>query len=515
MLGFWSEVETSETRYDERDRRGRLRNIVGALFGTPGRSAVTSAAALFFVVLGYVVLLPSGIFDDNEFVPTPWEEWGIPGDPPAERPLISEWFDQSTIWQEAERLREMSGVRRAVDLLPEDAEVSEEDFAKALALLEAQAEAAIELTRVAADYSLWSLSEAPNFDISAVNVPIGEIQRAFHRLISMSLAGEQTGREAGEWLDHYGAFIAALLPLGDSSQNGNVVVHIVASNFFYCVEELIARQDGRASDVFANLRRHLATIEKSSVNGIARATYGSAREGGLWLKEHAVPGRAWADPVAAARDLGIYFDFLEDLPVWLGWAEAPAYWWAVSRVQQNRTKALLEDYYREQVQWLQLPASERLASDRADALGWREFLDPRPNAIGERIVSDYELGYIQVLGRRELLTRTTANMLDTTLAIAQWREAGGGPGLPATLAELVPEFLDGIPVDALSGEPLGYDAARGMLWAVGIDGVDSGGVRPVTFRALIHELHREGGSGTLDLWRIFQIEPDNGARDVE
>lgn len=476
---------------------------------------MTSAAALFFVVLGYVVLLPSGIFDDNEFVPIPWEEWGIPGDPPAERPLISEWFDQSPTWQEAERLREVSGVRYAVDLLPEDEELSEEDFAKALALLQAQAEAGIELTRVAADYSLWSLSEASNFDISAVYVPIAEMQRAFHKLTRMSLAGEQTGREAGEWLDHYGAFIAALMPLGDSSLGGFVWIHADAWSFFNCVEELIARRDERDCDVFANLRRHLATIEQSSVNGIVKATYGSAREDGLWLKEYGAPGRAWADPVAAARDLGIRFDFLEDLPDWLEWAKAPAYWWAVSRVQQNRTKALLEDYYREQAQWLQLPPSERLASDRADAPGWREFLDPRPNAMGERLVMDFERGPIQVLGRRELLTRTTANMLDTTLAIAQWREAGGGSGLPATLADLVPEFLDGIPVDAFNGEPLGYDAARGMLWSVGIDGVDSGGFRPVTFRALIRELRREGGSGTLDLWHVFQIEPDGEGGDAE
>ncbi len=503
-------MECSETARDKDAQRNRLREIFGVFFGTPGRSAATSAAAVVLVIVGYVILLPSGLFDDSEFVPTPWEEWGIPGDPPTERPLITEWFDQSPTWQEAERLSAMPGVEEAVNRLAEDDDLSEEDFAKALALLQARGEAGIELTRVASNYSLGLLSEPSDDDYLRANRPVREVAWTLYQLTSISLTGERTGREAEEWLEHFGEFVVSVMPLGESSLINNLSVHWTAGRFFDCALEWIPRQGGYESNVVVNLREQVATLEQGSFDGIMRAFYGEAQYSRHWLDERVGPGRAWTD----RGELGMYFDLSADFPNWLGWLEVPANWWMLARVQQNMTKAVIEERYRDSAQWLQLPPSERLTLDARNAPGWREFLDPRPNAIGERILASYVPETIQRTGRQMLATQTAATMVDIALAIAQWQAAGGGPGLPATLDELVPEFLDGIPIDPFSGRPFGYAAVRGVLWSVGMDGVDTGGKRPEEHRALTSEL-REGRSGTLDLWHVFQIEPDGGAEETE
>ncbi len=524
-------METSETVHDKNAQRNHLREIFGVFFGTPGRSAATSAAALFLVVVGYVILLPSGLFDDREFVPTPWEEWNIPGDPPTERPLITKWFGQSPIWQEAERLSAMPGVEEAVIWMPvseerlsENDKLSEEDFSKAMALLQARAEAGVEFAKVAPHYSLGSMMEPSVGSYFRASNAVQAISRSLDILTRMALIGEHTGREAQEWLEHYGEFAASMMPLGESGFISNVVVHhAIAAMFFECVLEWIPSQGDHDSDVVASLRRHLSALERSSIDGIARAAYGEAQVGGRSFDERAGPGKAWAAPRETARELAIGFGFLMELPAWLEWLESPANWWAVARVQRNKTKALLEKRCREQVEWLQLPPSERMASaglevpDFHEVLGpfsWREFLDPRPNAIGERVLAGYAPEITQRNGRRGLATGTAATMVDIALAMAQWQAAGGGPGLPATLDELVPEFLDGIPIDPFSGRPFGYDAVRGVLWSVGMDGVDTGGKRPEEHGALTSEL-LEGRSGTLDLWHVFQIEPDGGAEETE
>ncbi len=67
-----------------------LREVRDALFGTAGRAAVTCGVLLVLTAFGYLVLLPSGVFDEREFSPTPWEEWGLPGEPPSPSPPLSE-----------------------------------------------------------------------------------------------------------------------------------------------------------------------------------------------------------------------------------------------------------------------------------------------------------------------------------------------------------------------------------------------------------------------------------------
>ncbi|MBC8352422.1 MAG: hypothetical protein H8E66_10570 [Planctomycetes bacterium] len=65
---------------------------------------------------------------------------------------------------------------------------------------------------------------------------------------------------------------------------------------------------------------------------------------------------------------------------------------------------------------------------------------------------------------------------DTSLAIEMYRRVNGK--LPQTLAELVPEFMDIVPIDPMDGDPLRYVVNDDgyMLYSVGRNQVDDGGV---------------------------------------
>ena len=50
--------------------------------------------------------------------------------------------------------------------------------------------------------------------------------------------------------------------------------------------------------------------------------------------------------------------------------------------------------------------------------------------------------------------------------------------LPETLDELVPDYLDRVPLDDMDGQPIRYDPAGKILYSIGVDLVDNGGSDP-------------------------------------
>jgi hypothetical protein len=75
-------------------------------------------------------------------------------------------------------------------------------------------------------------------------------------------------------------------------------------------------------------------------------------------------------------------------------------------------------------------------------------------------------------------------LIITALALEQFHTRHGM--YPKSLAELSPEFLKGQLVDFMDGQPLRYQLDRDghfLLYSVGLDGVDNGGLmpRPGTF----------------------------------
>ena len=68
----------------------------------------------------------------------------------------------------------------------------------------------------------------------------------------------------------------------------------------------------------------------------------------------------------------------------------------------------------------------------------------------------------------------------TRVAIALARHRAAAGTYPQSLDELVPDFLETVPIDRQSGEPLKYvrTEAGYKLWGVGFNGIDDGGVPP-------------------------------------
>jgi hypothetical protein len=74
----------------------------------------------------------------------------------------------------------------------------------------------------------------------------------------------------------------------------------------------------------------------------------------------------------------------------------------------------------------------------------------------------------------EYRQRTDRRLAATLLAIRTFERDHGQ--LPVDLSALVPDYLPALPIDPLSTDAdLQYDPVRGLLWSVGIDGVDNGG----------------------------------------
>jgi hypothetical protein len=125
------------------------------------------------------------------------------------------------------------------------------------------------------------------------------------------------------------------------------------------------------------------------------------------------------------------------------------------------------------------------AATTQDWPGLRHRLASSPSAV-ERSPRFYFLAHLLTasLDRAAFQHYRVAadrRMAAVVLAVALYRADHGGR-LPATLGELVPDYLSAVPADPLAGggKPLGYvpDPARPRVYSVGEDGVDHGG-RPV------------------------------------
>jgi hypothetical protein len=74
---------------------------------------------------------------------------------------------------------------------------------------------------------------------------------------------------------------------------------------------------------------------------------------------------------------------------------------------------------------------------------------------------------------------TRRRLVITAIALARYRKQHGT--YPKSLMELVPEFLKKSPIDFMDGKPLRYwltDDGHFILYSVGLDCVDDGGVMP-------------------------------------
>jgi len=169
---------------------------------------------------------------------------------------------------------------------------------------------------------------------------------------------------------------------------------------------------------------------------------------------------------------------------WAPWCKGPEWAFASSpyRLHPNRTKGLFAQTLRaytaaaRKPYWEAKPDLEdlacRLESHRDQTLGhWWGLL--RPNAVGEFLFCEFAPSLsnsFHVKANNEVQCSVTRLLL---LLRAYQDERGR---LPDTLDALVPAYLDAVPVDPFDGKPMRYDPQKRILYSVGEDGVDGGGL---------------------------------------
>ena len=120
---------------------------------------------------------------------------------------------------------------------------------------------------------------------------------------------------------------------------------------------------------------------------------------------------------------------------------------------------------------------EEFWNDIVSAAEAGEQLSEIPNAFGKYWISLHsELATADSLAGTIVRRRARTEATIATFAIRRFERLH--QRLPKTLQEVVDaKFLIEIPRDPIDGQPLRYDPARRLLWSIGLDGHDDGGVQ--------------------------------------
>jgi hypothetical protein len=154
---------------------------------------------------------------------------------------------------------------------------------------------------------------------------------------------------------------------------------------------------------------------------------------------------------------------------------APWIWRNAFCMKPNQTKRLYAEAVRAAVRSISVPPGSRQKIHPRGIPAWKvpRWL-PYPNALGKESLKDTFRTLERMLSSQVssdvLLSFTVALM-----ALRCWQERHAG-ALPPSLDALVPEYLDEVPRDPHDGKPLRYSAEKRIVYSVGMDGKDSGGL---------------------------------------
>jgi hypothetical protein len=111
-----------------------------------------------------------------------------------------------------------------------------------------------------------------------------------------------------------------------------------------------------------------------------------------------------------------------------------------------------------------------VAPDLADSGPVRELFSG--NLLGRRFLRGTVPG-MKTLAQHKCQENVAVAATRILLALKAYKLEKGK--LPATLAELVPDYLDSVPLDDYDGQPMRYNAAKKVVYSVGKDLKDDGG----------------------------------------
>ncbi len=191
------------------------------------------------------------------------------------------------------------------------------------------------------------------------------------------------------------------------------------------------------------------------------------------LDSYRAARQAWADMWAVEYEFisSMIIEELVGVP-----SDLPA--WVPERYvfHPNRSMQMLADAYRARRRTAWAPT----CADMDFPLGWDPG-DPvqklrvvlGPNSVGRLLFHAGGTPNMARMMLRRCQLDVEIGATQARLALRAWQSEHGS--LPEDLEDLVPGYLDAVPVDAFDGRPLRYERQAGRMWSVGSDLRDRGG----------------------------------------
>jgi hypothetical protein len=126
------------------------------------------------------------------------------------------------------------------------------------------------------------------------------------------------------------------------------------------------------------------------------------------------------------------------------------------------------DFMADYIEASRLPPTERLAR-------FREIENEIKQLSFLHVMTKITTPALTRVGQLDLRVRAHLDLARTALAIERYRLATDK--LPGQLAELLPQYLEHVPIDPFDGQPIRYQRANPgyLLYSVDTDGQDNGG----------------------------------------
>lgn len=142
------------------------------------------------------------------------------------------------------------------------------------------------------------------------------------------------------------------------------------------------------------------------------------------------------------------------------------------RWHPNRTTAALADLYRDQHRKSALFCADAglVATRREPPHRFADLVVP--NAMGRSVVDAIRARSLDSIQLQRCQLETHVSLVAALVAVKAWSDAEGA--LPARLEDLVPRYLDALPLDRYDGAPLRYVPAARAVYSIGEDFTDAG-----------------------------------------
>jgi len=206
---------------------------------------------------------------------------------------------------------------------------------------------------------------------------------------------------------------------------------------------------------------------------------GRLRQGAAELARYQVDPRTLADTLRAEYGFGrVVVEKIAsgecDAATALGYRPSRIDSLRMAFFKPNRTRRIMAEAFREMVRAAPMHRAEMPDLGRFHTAAMEEEWFANGNYVGARLC----LGYVANMASwvADLKCKTNVHVAATRVLLAMKAFKLDKGRLPATLGELVPDYIDAVPLDDFDGKPLRYNPAKKVIYSVGKDLRDEGGM---------------------------------------